>query len=99
MDLSYAMFATLFATHQIRTAHILIDMLTKYMLDHPGVPLILMGDFNAHHKEWLCSAVPTDFAGIATQEFCESFGLHQYVDFPTRGPNTLDLVNNCYVYI
>ena len=34
----------------------------------------------------------TEFAGIATQEFCESFGLHQYVNFPTRGPNTLDLI-------
>ena len=72
--------------------HILIDMLTKYMIDHPGIPLVLMGDFNVHHKEWLCSAVDTDFAGIVTKEFCESFGLHQYVDFPTRGPNTLDLI-------
>ena len=44
-------------------------MLTKYMLAHPSVPLILVGDFNAHHKEWPCSAVPTDFAGIATREF------------------------------
>ena len=76
--------------------HILIDMLTKYMLDHPGIPLILVGDFNAHHKEWLCSAVPTDYAGIATREFCESFGLHQYVDFPTRGPNSLDLIMSTF---
>ena len=72
--------------------HILIDMLTKLQIDNPGRKFILMGDFNCHHKEWLCSAVPTDYAGIVTQEFCESFGLHQYVNFPTRGPNTLDLI-------
>ena len=72
--------------------HILIDLLTKFMLKHPGKKMIIMGDLNCHHKEWLCSAVPTDYAGVVTKEFCETFGLFQYVDFPTRGPNTLDLI-------
>ena len=80
----------------VHYTHILIDMLIKYMLDHPGVPLILVKDFNARNKEWLCSVVPTDFAGTATQEFCEPFGLHQYVDFETRGPNTLDLIRSIF---
>ena len=56
-----------------------------------------MGDFNAHHNEWLWSAVDTDFAGVTTQELCESFGLHQYVNFPTRGPNTLDLIMSTFI--
>jgi len=72
--------------------HILIDKLTQFILDHSDKGLIIMGDFNTHNKEWLYSAVPTDYAGIVTQEFSESFGLNQYVDFPTRGPNTLDLI-------
>ena len=67
-------------------------MLTKLQIDNPGRKFILMGDFNCHHKEWLCATVPTDYAGIVAQELCESFGLHRYVDFPTRGLNTLHLI-------
>ena len=81
-----------YAPHSCYT-HILIDKLQQFMLDHPGKNLLVaMGDFNTHNKEWLCSAVPTDYAGTVTQELAESFDLYQYVDFPTRGPNTLDLV-------
>ena len=76
--------------------HVLIDMLTQFVLDHPGKRITVFGDFNTHHKEWLHSIVPTDNAGIVTQDFCESFGFNQYVDFPTRDKNTLDLVMSNY---
>ena len=33
-----------------------------------------------------------DQAGVLAQDFSESFGMEQLVNFPTRGENTLDLV-------
>lgn len=72
--------------------HVLIDMLQKLIIDHPGKKFVIVGDFNTHNKEWLCSTSPTDYAGTVAQEFCESFSVDQYVDFSTRGGNTLDLV-------
>ena len=70
----------------------LFDMMQFYMLAHPGVVIAYMGDFNVHNQEWLCSTVPTDSGGSIAQELCEPFGFNQYVDFATRGGNTLDPV-------
>ena len=70
----------------------LIRRCEKYMLDHPDRKVVFTGDFNAHNTEVWCSATATDAARLAAQEMCESFGLHQFVDFPTRGKNTLDLI-------
>ena len=73
-------------------AQMLIRQCRRYLLDHPDHSVIFIGDFNAHNTEWLHSTTNTDAAGTAAQEFCESFDLHQLVDFPTRGGNTLDLI-------
>ena len=64
----------------------------RYLEDHPNSKVVFTGDFNVHDAEWLCSTTHTDAAGRAAQELCESFGLNQFIQFPTRGLNTLDLV-------
>ena len=47
-------------------------------------------DANARHKEWLGSSL-TDDAGDCALAFSEMYDLQQYIDFPTRGDNILDL--------
>ena len=70
----------------------LIDVLQQYKEDHPLQPVVFLGDMNVHNEEWLHSVSGTDHAGVLAQEFSEMFNMHQLVDFPTRGQNTLDLV-------
>ena len=53
--------------------------------------MILLGDFNVHHTEWLGSRT-TDTAGRRTLEMANSLGLHQFVTEPTREDQILDLI-------
>ena len=52
--------------------------------------ILLIGDFNVHHQEWLNSPT-TDSAGRCTQQLSDNLGLQQIVKDPTRGENILDL--------
>ena len=52
--------------------------------------ILLIGDFNVHHKDWLSSRT-TDNAGRRTQQLSDNLGLQQIVKDPTRGENILDL--------
>jgi hypothetical protein len=52
---------------------------------------IFLMDANAHHESWLGSKL-TDNAGECAKAFSEVYDLQQFVDFPTRGDNILDLV-------
>ena len=52
--------------------------------------ILLTGDFNVHHKDWLGSRT-TDNAGRRTQQLSDNLGLQQIVKDPTRGGNILDL--------
>ena len=81
-------------TSNSTTARVLIERCTKYMSDFPLHRVILLGDFNAHHTEWLKSVTPTDHAGTAALAMYNMFDLTQLVHFPivTRGGNTLDLI-------
>ena len=56
-----------------------------------GKKLAFFMDANAHHKSWLGSKV-TDDAGKAAKAFTEEYGMQQFVNFPTRGDNILDLI-------
>ena len=57
--------------------------------------LILAGDFNVHNSEWLGSSKTTR-AGESLEDLCDSHGLTQHVQAPTRGNNPLDLIiSNC----
>ena len=54
---------------------------------------VFVGDFNAHHTEWLGSVTPTDCHGIAALDFATTSGCQQLVDRATHvGGNRLDLV-------
>lgn len=52
--------------------------------------VMLIGDFNVHHPEWLGSNVTA--AGRRAQQLANCLGLDQIVSEPTRGDNILDLV-------
>lgn len=53
---------------------------------------IFVGDFNAHHREWLESRSPTDRHGIAAWDFTNETGCTQLVAEPTHiSGNRLDL--------
>ena len=54
---------------------------------------VFMGDFNAHHIEWLRSVSPTDGHGRAAFDFANLSGCDQLVDCPTHvSGNCLDLL-------
>ena len=51
-----------------------------------------IGGFNAHHREWLNSASPTNGLGHRAYDLANLSGCHQLVDEPTHNlGNTLDL--------
>ena len=68
----------------------IIDSLTGFRAAYQ-LPMIIMGDFNVHHQDWL-SSTHTSTAGRSLLEFCEYSGLSQLVTEPTRGDVILDLV-------
>ena len=54
---------------------------------------VFVGDFNAHHMQWLSSQSPTDAAGRSALDFCTLTDTSQLVQQPTHtGGNQLDLV-------
>jgi len=54
---------------------------------------IFIGDFNAHHRDWLNSVSPTDRHGISALDFADVVGCEQLVRGAThRSGNLLDLL-------
>ena len=52
-----------------------------------------IGDFNAHHKEWLNSISQTDCHGLKDLNFSSGSGCDQIIHNPThRSGNCLDLI-------
>ena len=54
----------------------------------PSAEIIVLGDFNVHHREWLYSR-RTDAAGERAFEFCLENDFTQLVQYPTRIPDRL----------
>ena len=52
----------------------------------PAAEVVVLGDFNAHHKEWLGSRT-TDTWGRAMYNMASAYGLSQLVIQPTRIPD------------
>ena len=69
----------------------LIHSLTQLRLDHSQNPVVIVGDFNVHEREWLGSPT-TSSAGTAVRGPCETFGQQQLVDRGTCKSAILDLV-------
>lgn len=55
----------------------------------PSAVIVLLGDFNAHHCEWLGSQ-KTDHAGRSLHDFALAYGLTQMVPSHTRIPDVED---------
>ena len=53
--------------------------------------VIVCGDMNAHHKEWLQFSQRTSPEGRALFDVCCIHYLRECIKKPTRGPNLLDL--------
>ena len=54
---------------------------------------LFVGDFNAHHREWLSSVSPTDCHGLRALDFTSEAGCEQLIHGPThRSGNCLDLI-------
>ncbi|XP_045509327.1 uncharacterized protein LOC123704883 [Colias croceus] len=63
-----------------------IDILLQKI---PTIEIVVLGDFNAHHAEWLCSR-NTDHAGRSFRDFALAYDLTQLVPSPTRIPDVED---------
>ena len=53
----------------------------------PSANVIIFGDFNVHHKDWLTNSGGTDRTGELFYNFSISNDLTQMVNFPTRIPD------------
>lgn len=62
---------------------------------YPTAKLIFLGDFNAHHKEWLFPFEKTDHAGLEVRKFALSLDLTQLVNEATRVPDVDGQTPNC----
>ena len=54
---------------------------------NPSANVLVFGDFNVHHKDWLTYSGGTDRPGELYYNFSISDKLTQMVDFPTRIPD------------
>ena len=77
---------------------VISDQIDKALIAHPNTEIVVAGDFNIHHNEWLTHSTFTDAPGIAAFNLSISHNLTQLINFPTRIPdrqgdksNTLDL--------
>lgn len=67
-----------------------LETATDYVLEQiPSAEIVVLGDFNAHHIEWLGSQ-RTDHAGRSVHAFAMAYGLTQVISSPTRVPDVED---------
>ncbi|XP_045541897.1 uncharacterized protein LOC123723363 [Papilio machaon] len=68
----------------------LVQMGTDSVLEQiPSAEVVVLGDFNAHHAEWLGSRT-TDYAGRSVHDFALAYDMTQLVTSPTRIPDVVD---------
>ena len=71
----------------------LLLMKSEIQRDDPNGYFIFVGDYNAHHREWLNSVSPTDSHGKAALNFEKASGCNQIINEPTHlSGNCLDLL-------
>ena len=51
---------------------------------HPTAEIIVFGDFNVHHKEWLIRSHSTDAPGVSAFNFALSYDILFYLNFCCR---------------
>ena len=71
----------------------LLTNMAKVQQDDRKASFVFIGDFNAHHREWLNSRSPTNSHGERALDFATQSGCEQLIYEPThRDGNCLDLV-------
>ena len=71
----------------------LLKQLSIIKNDDPNASFVFVGDYNAHHKEWLNSISSTNSSGIMALQFSLKSGCVQMINEATHiSGNTLDLV-------
>ena len=56
----------------------------QLLSSHPNSLFLICGDFNCHHASWLAVGTSLTCHGTSAKAFCDSLGLTQSVNFPTR---------------
>ncbi|KAJ0180804.1 hypothetical protein K1T71_004208 [Dendrolimus kikuchii] len=62
---------------------------------YPTAKMVILGDFNAHHQEWLFPYQITDHAGRETRKLAIALNLNQLVHGATRIPDVEGHTANC----
>ncbi|XP_045448146.1 uncharacterized protein LOC123656520 [Melitaea cinxia] len=62
---------------------------------YPTAQLVMLGDFNAHHQEWLFPYQHTDHAGREIRNLASTLNLTQLVREATRVPDVDSHIANC----
>ena len=71
----------------------LLTTMAKIQGDDRKASFVFIGDFNAHHREWLNSVSPTDCHGVRALDFATESGCEQIINEATHNSgNCLDLV-------
>ena len=66
---------------------------------NPCINVILFGDFNVHHKDWLTYSGGTDRPDELCYNFSISNDLTQMVNFPTRIPDCDSHSPTLWIYL
>ncbi|XP_028164850.1 uncharacterized protein LOC114355981 [Ostrinia furnacalis] len=67
----------------------------KALARYPSAQLVILGDFNAHHQEWLFPYQVTDHAGREARKLALTLDLSQLIDCATRVPDVDTHTANC----
>ena len=70
--------------------NLLIECLKQY--DIATGTIIIVGDFNCSNVDWVNNSCTGDVTGKILLNFAVSNSFTQFVNFPTRADNVLDLV-------
>ncbi|CAG4938916.1 unnamed protein product [Colias eurytheme] len=73
----------------------LSETIDVVQLRFPSAQIVLLGDFNACHSEWLFPYQKTDHAGREIFNFATSYNLSQLVKEATRIPDIEGHTSNC----
>ncbi|XP_047991530.1 uncharacterized protein LOC125230436 [Leguminivora glycinivorella] len=73
----------------------LTEMADKAQQRYPTAQLVFLGDFNAHHEEWLFPYEKTCHAGREARKFAVSLNLTQLINVATRVPDVPGHTPNC----
>ncbi|XP_065641128.1 RNA-directed DNA polymerase from mobile element jockey [Hydra vulgaris] len=74
------------SSHDCTLLDVVSDQIDHALSLYPSANIVVVGDFNVHHTEWLGSNT-TDPAGTKAFNFCVSQSLTQIVNFMTRFPD------------